>query len=361
MSHLDVRLSLERGAFTLDVAFELGESGVTTLSGPSGSGKTTLLRCIAGLECAVSGRIAWGGQPWFDAAHGVNMPAQQRAVGYVTQEAQLFPHLSVRDNLDYGARRAGSREGILDPARVVADLGIVPLLDREVAHLSGGERQRAAIGRALLSRPRLLLLDEPVSALDETATRDALETLERVLVDLPIPCLYVSHDLREAARLADHMIWLESGRVTADGAAAQALCDPRLPFAQAEDAGSVVAGRVVAVDEGSGLARVAFSGGELWIAADQATVPGRSVRVRIGARDVSLALNRPEAISVLNVLPGRVLDVADALHAPSQALVSMEVGDCTLLSRVTRRSVSELGIRPGLAVWLLVKSAAIVR
>ena len=180
------------------------------------------------------------------------MPTHRRAIGYVTQEAHLFPHLSVRGNLEYGARRAGSRVGAADPARVAAELGITPLLDRRVQRLSGGERQRVAIGRALLGRPRLLLLDEPVSALDEAGTAEVLDTLERVLGALPIPCLYVSHDLREAARLADRMIWLESGRIAADGPAREVMSDPRLPFAQAEDAGSVIAGRVESVDQGSG-------------------------------------------------------------------------------------------------------------
>jgi len=361
VNRLGVRLSLERGKLTLDVAFELGERGVTTLSGPSGSGKTTLLRCIAGLERPRDGLITCGEETWFDPVGGIELPTHRRAIGYVTQEAHLFPHLSVRGNLEYGARRAGSRAGAADPERLAADLGITPLLAKRVEHLSGGERQRVAIGRALLGRPQLLLLDEPVSALDEAGTAEVLETLERVLSALSIPCLYVSHDLREASRLADRMIWLQGGRVAADGGAREVMSDPRLPFAQAEDAGSVIDGRVESVDPGLGLARVSFAGGELWIASGANTSPGRSVRVRMRARDVSLALRRPEAISVLNVLEGRVVDVADAQGSPSQALVRVDVGGCLLLSRVTRRSVAELGLAPGLRVWALAKSAAIVR
>jgi molybdate transport system ATP-binding protein len=358
---LAVRLSLERANFVLEAAFELGERGVTTLSGPSGSGKTTLLRCIAGLERPRAGTIAWDGETWFDVVRGIDVPAHRRAIGYVTQQAHLFPHLSVRDNLEYGARRAGSRVGAADPQALVADLGITPLLDRRVEHLSGGERQRVAIGRALLARPRLLLLDEPVSALHEAGTAEVLSTLERVLAALPIPCLYVSHDLREASRLADRMIWLESGCIVADGPARDVMSDPRLPFAQAEDAGSVVPGRVESVDHDQGLAQVIFDGGELWIAATADSSPGCLVRVGIRARDVSLALRRPEAISVLNVLECRVVDVADARDSRSQALVRVETGGCMLLSRVTRRSVAELGLAPGLAIWAMVKSAAIVR
>ena len=322
---------------------------MTTLSGPSGSGKTTLLRCITGLARPRAGTIAWGTEPWFDPTRGIDVPTHRRAIGYVTQEAHLFPHLTVRGNLEYGAKRAGSREGATDPAQVAAELGITALLGRRVQRLSGGERQRVAIGRALLGRPRLLLLDEPVSALDEAGTAEVLDTLERVLGTLATPCLYVSHDLREAARLADRMIWLDSGRIAADGPAREVMSDPRLAFAQAEDAGSVITGRVESVDPGLGLARVTFDGGELWIAAGAATSPGRPVRVSVRARDVSLALRRPESISVLNVLECRVLEVADAERAPSQALVRVQAGGCLLLSRVTRRSVAELGLAPGLA------------
>jgi molybdate transport system ATP-binding protein len=361
VSALSVRLSIARAGFDLEAAIEFGERGVTTLTGPSGSGKTTLLRCIAGLERPREGTIVWGRDAWFDRARGIDVPAHRRAISYVTQQAHLFPHLTVRGNLEYGAKRAGQRTGAADPERLVTELGITALLGRRVEHLSGGERQRVAIGRALLARPRLLLLDEPVSALDETATADVLATLERVLAALPVPCLYVSHDLGEASRLADRMVWLESGRIVADGPAREVMSDPGLPFAQAGDARSVIAGRVESVDATEGLARVSFDGGELWIAATTEAAPGRLVRVGIGARDVSIALRRPEAISVLNVLEGRVVDVADARDCPSQALVRLKIGGCMLLARVTRRSVAELGLTPGLVAWALVKSAAIVR
>jgi molybdate transport system ATP-binding protein len=361
VTRLDVRLSHQRGEFALELAFGLGDRGVTTLSGPSGSGKTTLLRCIAGLERARAGEISWNGETWLDSSRDIDLPTHLRGIGYVTQEAHLFPHLTVQGNLEYGARRAGSRAGATDTGRVAADLGIAPLLGRRVHDLSGGERQRVAIARALLGRPQLLLLDEPVSALDEAGTSEVQDVLERVLGSLPIPCLYVSHDLREAARLSDRMIWLDAGRILADGPAREVMSDPRLPFAQAEGAGSVIDGRVESLDVDHGLARVGFDGGELWIAASPATSPGRPVRVCIHARDVSLALCRPAMISVLNVLEGRVLDVAEARDSPSQALVRVEAGRCLLLSRVTRRSVVELGLVPGLPVWALVKSAAIVR
>jgi molybdate transport system ATP-binding protein len=360
MTRLDAAIAFRRPGFGLETAFELADRGVTTLSGKSGSGKTTLLRCLAGLEHPQQGRIAWGGELWFDAARGIDVPAHHRAVGYVMQDSHLFPHLSVRGNLEYGAKRSGGRDSAADFGQLTENLGLTPLLERHVTNLSGGERQRVAIGRALLSRPRLLLLDEPVSALDVVGTAEVLDTLERVLAALPIPCVYVSHDLREAARLADRMLWLDGGRIAADGPAAQVLSDPRLPFAQEEEAESVVAGRIESVDAAAGLARIEFAGGELWIAAGDAPA-GRKVRVQIRARDVSLALRRPEAISVLNILEGSVVDVTDARNSPSQALVRVDAGGCLLLSRVTRRSVAELGLAPGIKVWALVKSAAITR
>ncbi len=360
MTRLAIDLSIRRGDFALEAACELADRGVTTLSGGSGSGKTTLLRCIAGLERPDAGRIAWGGETWFDAARGIDVATHRRGIGYVMQEAHLFPHLSVRANLEYGARRRAGPPGPHGFEQLAADLGLEPLLERGVTHLSGGERQRVALGRALLARPRMLLLDEPVSALDAEATDEVLETLERVLATLPVPCLYVSHDLREAARLADRMLWLAGGRIAADGPVGQVLTDPTLPFAQEEEAESVIAGRVGEIDPVHGLACVEFAGGGLWIAG-AGLRSGADVRVLVRARDVSLALERPAAISVLNVLEATIVEVADAREAPSQSLVRLEAGGCLLLARVTRRSVAQLGLAPGRRVWALVKSAALTR
>jgi molybdate transport system ATP-binding protein len=360
VSRLEADISFRRDGFALEAAFDLAGRGVTTLSGRSGSGKSTLLRCIAGLEQPQAGRIAWGDEAWFDADRGVDVPAHRRGIGYVMQDPHLFPHLSVRGNLEFGASRAAGRDGPSDPAQLAEELGLAALLERDVDGLSGGERQRVAIARALLSRPRLLLLDEPVSALDVLGTAEVLETLERLFASLPIPCLYVSHDLREAARLADRMLWLDGGRITADGPVSRVLSDPALPFAQEDDAECVVSGRVASVDAGAGLAQVAFDGGALWIAADRAR-PGEDVRVQIRARDVSLALERPAAISVLNILEATVVDVSPARGSASQSLVRLEAGRSLLLSRITRRSVAELALAPGRRVWALVKSAAITR
>lgn len=360
MSGLAARFELERGAFTLDVDFELPARGVTTLSGPSGSGKTTILRCLAGLERPRSGSLSLDGDCWFDSASGFDRPPHRRAVGYVTQTAHLFPHLDVRDNLRFGLRRVRERVPALSVERLAEPLGLGPLLERSVANLSGGERQRVAIGRALLASPRLLLLDEPVSALDLAAKGEVLEAIERVLSDLTVPCIYVSHDLREAARLADRMIWLDRGRIVAQGPVREVISDPRLPFAQDEDAESLLIGKVTAIDREAGLACVGFSGGELWVATTE--LPDEAeVRVQVRARDVSIALERPKAISVLNILPGTITDLTQVKASPSQVLVSLEVGESRLLSRITRRSARELGLAVGLRAWALVKSAAITK
>jgi len=357
---LAANLYLQRDAFTLDVDFVVPPGGVCTLSGPSGSGKTTILRCLAGLERPARGSITLAGETWFDSGDGRDLAPHQRGVGYVTQVAYLFPHLPVRENLRFGLRRLRGRPPIVTLEEIVAPLGLEALLDREVTYLSGGERQRVAIGRALLASPRLLLLDEPVSALDFAARAEVLAALERVLDKLPIPCVYVSHDLREAARLADRMIWLDSGRIMARGAVQDVLSDPRLPFAQEEEAESLLVGRVRSVDADEGLACVDFPGGELWIAAEEFG-PGAEARVQIRARDVSLALERPRAISVLNILEARITSLAAAEREASQLLVGLDVGGSALLSRVTRRSAVELGLHEGQRVFALVKSAAITR
>lgn len=360
MTAIDASFKLRRGDFELDLAFDVPERGIVTVSGRSGSGKTTLLRCLAGMECPQGGHLRVGEELWFDAARRVDVPTHRRGVGFVTQDANLFPHLSVSANLAFGSRRLGARavsQGIQGLAR---RLGLDSLLDRRVTRLSGGERQRVAIGRALMAGPRLLLLDEPVSSLDVISRSEVLDVLESVLAELPIPCIYVSHDLREAARLADQMLWLESGRIKARGPVREVLSDLELPFAQEDDSESVVLGQVSAVDIEAGLARVEFNGGVLWVSANEAPDSGE-VRVQVFARDVSLALERPRSISVLNILEGRVVELAAAKQSPAQVLVRVAIGGTMLLSRVTRRSVGELDLRSGVRVWALIKSVAIKR
>lgn len=359
MTALAGHLQLARGAFALDARIDVPDRGITTISGRSGAGKTTLLRCIAGLDRDAHGRLECDGTVWLDSANKVFVAPEQRGVGLVTQDAHLFPHLDVQANLGYGQKRTRGRERRVGFAAVVETLMLEDLLDRDVGGLSGGERRRVAIGRALLTSPRLLLLDEPVSALDAYGRREVLDGIGAALEALHVPCLYVSHDLHEAARMANSMLWMEAGRIAASGPIGTVLCDPRLPFAQAEEAAAVVDAEAVAYDPALHLGHLRFAGGELWVAADPASV-GRKVRVQIAARDVSLAKIRPEQTSVLNMLDCEVRDIASVQDSPAHAVVRLSAGDTPLLARVTWKSVADLDLAPGGKAWAMVKSVAIL-
>lgn len=341
--------------FSLDVDLQLPGRGVTVLFGPSGSGKTTLLRCVAGLERAPQGRLAVDGEVWQDGRHW--LPVHRRPIGYVFQEASLFDHLSVLGNLRYGLKRLGAPA---DPARLeqaVALLGIGPLLERRPERLSGGERQRVGIARALALGPRLLLMDEPLSALDHARRQEILPYLERLREELDIPVLYVTHAPDEVARLADHLVALEAGRVRAHGPLQELLVRLDLPLRLGEQAGAVLDATIGEVDARWHLARADFDGGSLW-ARDPGLPPGRRVRVRVLARDVSLAA-QPGASSIQNQLPGVVEAVGDDEH-PALALVQVRVGAALLLARLTRRSAEQLGVAPGQRLWVQVKSVALL-
>ena len=258
MSEICASFSLQLEGFTLDASFSVPATGVTALFGPSGSGKTTLLRCIAGLERA-NGTLYVNGELWQDDTHW--MPTHQRPLGYVFQEASLFPHLSVRANLEYGYKRIPATERRVQPEQVVEWLGLSHLIDRgDPAKLSGGERQRVAIARALLTSPRLLLMDEPLSALDTRSRQEILPYLERLHRELEIPVLYVSHAMEEVARLADHLVLLEQGRVIAVGTLHETLARLDLPTAYFDDAGVVVEAVVAQQDESYHLTRIDFAG-----------------------------------------------------------------------------------------------------
>ena len=360
MNGIDARFRLDRPGFSLDPAFSLDVDlhlpgrGVTALFGPSGSGKTTLLRCVAGLERAPGGRLAVGGEVWQDGKTWV--PTHRRPIGYVFQEASLFAHLSVLGNLRYGVKRVTSARRVhLDQA--IALLGISHLLDRKPDRLSGGERQRVSIARALAVSPRLLLLDEPLAALDPRRKGETLPYLERLHDELSIPVLYVSHASDEVARLADHLVVLESGRVLADGPLIDTLTRLDLPIRLGEDAGAVLDGTVGKVDRAWHLMRVDFAGGSLWVR-DQGLTPGRHVRGRVLARDVSLA-KQPGTSSIQNVLRGRVDAVGDDGHT-GLALVRVRVGETLLLARLTKRALAALGVAPGRELWVQVKSVALM-
>jgi molybdate transport system ATP-binding protein len=355
MATIQARFRVDRPGFALDVDLAWPGQGVTALFGPSGSGKTTLLRCIAGLERTPHGFLAMNGEVWQDGKHW--LPAHRRPLGYVFQEASLFPHLTVLGNLRYGVKRTGAEQRVsLDQA--IEMLGIGHLLQRKPDLLSGGERQRVGIARALAVSPRILLMDEPLAALDMKRKQEILPYLDRLHGELDIPVLYVSHSPDEVARLADHLVVLEGGRVLADGPLAETLARLDLPIQLGEDVGAVLDATVGAIDETWHLARVDFPGGQLWTR-DRGVPVGRTVRVRVLARDVSLACQHPGPSSIQNVLPGRVDAVADDEH-PGLALVRVQVGKSSLIARLTKRAAAELEVTLGRELWVQVKSVALL-
>jgi molybdate transport system ATP-binding protein len=363
MSQLRARFKLDRPAFSLDVDLDLPTRGVTALFGHSGSGKTTLLRCIAGLEHAPGGFLGIAGEIWQDADHFV--PTHKRPIGYVFQEASLFPHLTARGNLEYGRKRAGGgKDGGMDRGEldhIVELLGIGALLERRPDQLSGGERQRVGIACALAVKPRLLLLDEPLAALDLARKQEILPYLERLHEELDIPVLYVSHAPDEVARLADHIVVMQAGRAVASGPLTETLARLDLPIHLGEDAGVVLDAVVTERDAQWQLARVAFASNPdagVWVR-DGGHAIGHRVRVRILARDVSLALTRHNGTSIQNILPGVVAELADDTH-PALALVRINIGGAALVARLTRRSAHDLKLTPGQIVYAQIKAVALI-
>lgn len=358
MSVIAASFLLRRQGFLLDVALEIPAAGVTAVFGPSGSGKTTLLRCIAGLERVAHGRLEVDGDCWQDAREGRFLPPHRRGVGYVFQDAALLPHLTVEDNLRYGWRRVPPARRRIDVADCIARLGLASLLHRYPSELSGGERQRVALARALLLSPRLLLLDEPLAALDAAAKADILPYLEHLPRELAIPAIYVTHAVDEVARLADHVVVLNQGQVRARAPVLDMLTRLDLPLAASDDAGTVIDATVVDYDPLFHLARLRFEGGEL-LAVRKAAPIGRHVRVRILARDVSIALDPPGRTSILNVLPARVSAISEI--SAGQWTVRLDANGTPLLARITRKSGVVLDLREGAAVFAQVKSIALFR
>lgn len=356
MNTISARFRLQYPEFTLDVDLQLPGQGVTVLFGHSGSGKTSLLRCIAGLEKADSGDMQFRGQRWQDQQQFV--PTHRRPIGYVFQEASLFSHLSVRGNLHYAMRRAGQQHPLIDFDSAVQLLGIDALLERSPDQLSGGERQRVAIARALLIQPELLLMDEPLAALDQQRKLEIMPYLERLKQQLDLPIIYVSHAADEVARLADYLVAMENGRAVATGTLAETLSRLDFPLRLGEDAGVVLEATVVERDREWKLARVAFDGGEVWLR-DGGHAVHSDVRVRILARDISLATQRHQDTSIVNTLEAVVDDIATDEHA-GLALVRLKVGNSYLVSRVTRRSAHLLALKPGCNIWAQIKSVAVI-
>ncbi|HRH81525.1 MAG TPA: molybdenum ABC transporter ATP-binding protein [Thiobacillaceae bacterium] len=353
---IQARFRLAFPAFTLDVDLSLPGRGVTALFGHSGSGKTTLLRCIAGLEKVPGGFLRMGDETWQEGE--AFLPTHRRPLGYVFQEASLFPHLTVKRNLEYGLKRVAASARKVSLEHAVELLGIAHLLDRLPERLSGGEKQRVAIARALAVSPRILLMDEPLAALDLARKREILPYLERLHDELDIPVLYVSHAPDEVAHLADHIVVLDQGRAVAAGPLTDILARLDLPIKLGEDTGVVLDATVAERDEHWHLTRVDFDGGHFW-ARDAGHAVGQRVRVRVLARDVSIALQHSFNTSILNALPATVEAIADESH-PALALLRLRVGASPLVARITRRSVQALELTPGKVVFAQVKAVALV-
>lgn len=346
------------GAFCLSARFET-EGPLTVLFGPSGSGKTSLVDLVAGLARPERGRIEIGGAVLLDTARGIAVPPHRRRIGYVFQDARLFPHLTVRRNLTYGrwftpsAERRGSFEGVVDL------LGLEGLLDRAPQRLSGGERQRVAIGRALLASPRLLLMDEPLAALDETRKADILPFIERLRDEAGIPILYVSHSVPEVLRLGTDLVALDAGRVVATGRPAEVLARLDLvPSASGSETGRPLDTVVTRHDEPDALTMLASPAGDILV--PRLALPvGTPVRIHIRARDIMLALERPEGFSALNILPATVRALVP--HGDAGMEIGLDCGGTQLLARITRRSAQALGLVEGLPVHAVIKAVALDR
>ncbi|MGR3885430.1 molybdenum ABC transporter ATP-binding protein [Pseudomonas sp. 1152_12] len=357
---IEVRLQLNYAGFALEVDLNLPGRGVTALYGHSGSGKTTCLRCIAGLERAKDGVVQINGEVWQNSRNAVFVPPHKRAVGYVFQEASLFAHLSVRANLEFGLKRIPPNLRRVDMAQATELLGIGHLLERHPQHLSGGERQRIGIARALLTSPRLLLMDEPLAALDSQRKSEILPYLERLHDELDIPVLYVSHAQDEVARLADHIVLLSDGKALASGPIGETLARLDLPLALGDDAGVVINGTVSAYDEHYQLLTLRLPDSPLQIRVAHTTLLlGKQLRVKVQARDVSLSLQAQESSSILNRLP---VTVTGEISADNNAhvLVRLDAGGTPLLARITRFSRDQLRLQPGQTLWAQIKAVAVL-
>lgn len=343
--------------FTLDVAFEAATREVVALFGRSGCGKTTLIDVIAGLLAADEARIEIDGVLLEDSRARMRIPAERRRIGYVFQDARLFPHFDVLGNLRYGLQRVRDRSVQITLDHVVSLLGLEALLTRRSHQLSGGERQRVALGRALLSQPRLLLLDEPLASLDAARREDVLPYLEKLRDELAIPMIYVSHQFEEVLRLASHVVLLDRGTVAADGAIDAVSLHPELRAIVGPDSvGAVLTGVVEAADDVSGLAAIRV-GRNILHATLRGARPGAAVRVQLLARDVILATSRPEGLSVRNTLAGTIARIAE--DDADTDLIYVDVGGAYVLARITRAATVALGLRKGAPIWALIKAVSV--
>jgi len=352
---LSIDIGLTRPGFTLEVAFD-SPGGVTALFGRSGAGKSTIAGLLAGLIKPDRGRIEIDGEVLVDRQAGIFVPPHRRRIGSVFQDGRLFPHLTVRQNLLYGAWFAGRQAAGKPLSDIVELLGIGALLGRRPATLSGGEKQRVAIGRALLMGPRLLVLDEPLAALDQARKDEILPYLERLRDETRLPMVYVSHSRDEVVRLADRLVVIEAGKVVSFGLIAEV--SSRFDAATGTEPAAVLAVTVGAIDPAHGLATLDFAGGQLTVPVGR-LVLGQQLRLQIRARDVAIATGRPEGLSILNILPATILEMADT--GPTAVGLRLDCGGTVLVAEITRLSAATLGLAPGRSVHALVKSVSFDR
>jgi molybdate transport system ATP-binding protein len=356
----------KRDGFVLRADFEVPTPGVVALFGRSGCGKTTLVNIISGLLAPDEGRIQLDDAVLTDTATGVSIPTEQRRIGYVFQDARLFPHLNVRSNLRYGLKRSaawrsarpatGGATALIGFDEIVSLLGLANLLDRRPHQLSGGERQRVGLGRALLSQPRLLLLDEPLASLDGPRREEVLPYLETLRERLALPMVYVSHQFEEVLRLATHVVLMDSGRVVAQGTLEEVSLLPELRGIVGPDSvGSVLDGVVTQVDASRDMADLQLGAGTLYVGLRDVPV-GSRVRVQLLARDIILATEQPRGLSVRNELPGVIADLIP--EHPDALLVKVDIGGAIVLARITREAAQALSLQPGSRVWVLVKAVS---
>ena len=357
---IDAHIQIERGTFQLNARLELPARGVTAVFGPSGSGKTTLLRALAGLEPCPDSRVIINGTPWQTSTK--YLATHERPVGLVFQEPSLFEHLTVQANLDFGRQRISKSVQTIPLDHSIELLEISPLLNRYPHQLSVGEQQRVAIARALAVCPEWLLLDEPLAAMDAARKREILPYLENLCRETDLPILYVSHSREEVARLADHLVVLNEGKVIANGPAIEILSNLALPLAREPNSAAIIETTVAGQDHTFGLTLLDFAGGQFQVTHHDLPVD-TPVRLQVQANDVSLTLERPTQTSILNVFKAKVAEMAEA--GPAHVLVKLIVGSnsdsaSTLLARITRKSAEQLALKPGLAVHAQIKSAALI-
>jgi molybdate transport system ATP-binding protein len=360
MDRLHCALSLQKGAFDLAVDLSIAGSGVTGIWGPNGAGKSTLLRAIAGLERRVAGRIMWQDRCWLDSDHGVSMPVEKRPVGIVFQDARLFSFTDVRGNLEFAHRRAFAHHNGMPFQQVLRTLRLEHLLDRNVASLSGGERQRVAIARAILRRPQLLLLDEPLAAIDVNQKAEFVDVFRQLTQQLHLPVLYVTHSLDEISVLADELIILDDGRVSAHDKTQQAVLRIDVPVLQRrDDAVSILDAKVAFHDPAMRLSHLLVDNEPLLVPIITAA-PGERVRLLVHARDVALSRALQTGLSIRNQLPALIESISDHPDA-TYADIILSIGEHRLTSRITRAACRDLDLREGEAVYALVKSVSVTQ